>query len=141
MSMEERTGHRDLTYSGWHRPSSIHRYTGYSWAQQLGMIDIDDVEYCRKCNQPLALIETALDTGQAHKTGTVTANLAIAAGIPAYAVLYRKTEDQDIDQFRLRRLTPQPDPAWRTLTPAEYAQCLVTLRTAHKCYSRLEVAA
>jgi hypothetical protein len=141
MSMEERTGLRDLTYSQWHRPTSIARYVGQQQAATLGMIDVDGCEYCRTCRQPLALIETALDRGQNIKPAWVTTALASRAGIPAYVVLYDKTDDDDIAFFRVKRLTPNPDREWRRMSAADYAQNLVKLRTDHTCAAELRSAA
>ena len=52
---------------------------GIDSAQLLAMIDLDAslyVEYDDNSKEPLALIETAQDVGQAHKSATVTTNLA-----------------------------------------------------------------
>jgi hypothetical protein len=85
----------------------------------------------------LALIETARDAGQAYKPATVTRNLVRRAGIAGYCVLYalsdlRNPADptwRDIRAFRVMRLWPRPDDAWRSVTPAEWAQALLAIRT------------
>lgn len=140
MAQEEKYGARDLTYSCWHRRNSTRRYVGIEKAQTLAMIDADVgvwVEYDDDDKVPLALIETARDVGQRHKTATVTANLARMANIPAYVVLYTHanvknpaaSEWPDISGFRVRRLTPNPEVQWRILTPKEWADALVQIRT------------
>ena len=70
----EHTGEREIVYNLWHR-----QFPG------LGFVDIDHVEMCKRCQQPLALIETARDTGIAldYKKAHVTQNIARRLGIPA----------------------------------------------------------
>lgn len=139
MAQEEKYGSRDLTYSVWHRRLSTRRFVGIEKAQTLAMIDADVgvwVEYDDDNKMPLALVETARDVGQNHKTATVTANLARMANIPAYVVLYSHAstnnpagnEWPDISAFRIKRLTPNPDMVWRTITPKEWAEALVKIR-------------
>lgn len=136
---EERFGTRDRTYGAWHRRLSTRRFVGIERAQLLGMIDLDAALYCEfdmaTC-EPLALIETAADVGQAKKVATVTKRLAQRAQVPAYIALYHPTDganpadptQRDIDRFRIRRLWPRPETQWRTLTPAEWAVALLRIR-------------
>ena len=139
MAQEERFGTRDRSYSAWHRRMSTRRFVGIENAQLLSMIDLDAslyVEYDDGTKEPLALIETARDVGQGFKPATVTANLAKRADLPCFVVLYTlagtpnpaDTNWSDISRFRVRRLYPQPENAWRTVTPAEWAQTLMALR-------------
>ena len=75
MAQEEKYGTRDRTYSAWHRRLSTQRFVGIEKAQLLAMIDLDAslyVEYDDGTKEPLALIETAQDIGQAFKPATVT---------------------------------------------------------------------
>lgn len=138
---DERYGWRDSAYSIWHRRGSIRRFVGIEAAQALSMIDIDAtlyVEYDDLSREPLALIETARDVGQARKPATVTANLARLAGLPAYCVLYRPADRRnpgfdcgsasDIDAFRVKRIWPRPESGWRKVTPAEWAKALIEIR-------------
>lgn len=137
---EERYGTRDRTYSAWHRRLSIRRFVGIEQAQLLAMIDLDAalyVEYDDGSKEPLALIETARDVGQEFKSATVTANLAKRAGLPCYCVLYSRADYlnpadprwMDISGFRVRRVWPNPEREWRLLTPSEWAQALLRVRT------------
>jgi hypothetical protein len=123
---------------------------GIEKAQLLSMIDLDGALYCEfdgSTSEPLALIETAIDHGQSGKAATVTRRLAQRAQLPAYVVLYHPAgspnpadpSQEDIDRFRVRRLWPYPDATWRTLTPEEWANALVTIR-AWSC-KRLDVEA
>ncbi len=110
-------------------------------ARDLSMIDSDAalwIEYEDSSRQPIALIETAEDHGQANKPATVTQNLARMAGIPAYCVLYQladipnpaQPDYQDISQFRVKRLHPIVDTQWHRLTPKQWAEHLAKLRDA-----------
>ena len=146
---EERYGFRDQAYSAWHRRLSTRRFIGIEKAQLLSMIDLDAclyVEYDNGTKEPLALIETARDVGQAHKSATVTATLARLAKIPAFCCLYRVAECRnpadarwpDIAEFRVRRLYPAPDPTWRKISPRDWATALLAMR-AYSCW-RLDEA-
>lgn len=137
---EELTGQRDLTYSQWHRWTSIARYVGTpDAAKRLTLIDLDAcvwIEADCDTKHPLALIETARDTGK-FKPGTILCNLARLADIPAFVVLYRVSETArnpfaadypDIVGFRIRRLYPTLEGAFREYTCREYAVWLQQLR-------------
>lgn len=136
---EQRYGGLDRTYSAWHRRNSTRRFVGLDRAQLLTMIDLDAalfIEYDDGTKEPLALIETARDVGQAYKTATITKNLAKRAGIPCYVVLYQcanqpnpaDTRWPDIKAFRVRRLWPKPETAWRVITPQNWAMALIHIR-------------
>ncbi|MBN9698301.1 MAG: hypothetical protein J0L85_21140 [Zoogloea sp.] len=135
----ERYGTRDQAYSAWHRAQSTRRYVGIEEAVRLSMIDLDGalyVEYDDRDREPLALIETARDVGQKTKARTVTARLAQRSGLPAYVVLYQVGHEAnpadlsqpDILMFRVRRIWPQPEAAWRMLTPRSWAEALLQIR-------------
>lgn len=139
MTLNETTGDRDLTYSAWHRVGSTRRFVGIENAQRLAMIDIDVavwVEYDDHTKMPIAIIETAEDNGS-WKSATVTKNLAIAANIPAICALYTRADTRnphnarypDIASFRVRRLNPDEQDTWATMTPKEYAHMLLRMRT------------
>lgn len=136
---EEKYGERDMSYSAWHRQRSLARYVGIEKAQLLSMIDLDGciyIEYDKENREPLALVETAIDIDQPVKISTVTRGLAVKAGLPAYKVLYRISQNEnpsnpgvfDIDRFRVKRLTPYEEREWRVLTPMEWANQLEAIR-------------
>jgi hypothetical protein len=136
---EERYGTRDLSYSAWHRGASIRRYVGWERAQLLSMCDADCVlflEYHHQDKEPLALIEAAIDVGQDRKPATAITRLAKRARIPVYVVLYqRSTEPNPADPrtlgmagFRIKRLYPPANTAWRSVPPAEWASALLQIR-------------
>ena len=74
--------------------------------------------------------------GQPVKPCTVTARLAQRSGLPAYVVLYRTSDlpnpaderQPDIQSFRVRRIWPHPEPAWRVLSPRSWAEALLQIR-------------
>lgn len=136
---EEKYNTRDRSYSAWHRRLSTQRFVGIENAQLLAMIDLDAslyVEYDDGTKQPIALIEAAIDVGQPYKNAMVTMNLAKRANIPCYVVLYKLSNYynpvdkrfQDITSFRIKRLHPHPESKWRTMTPSEWAEALLSIR-------------
>ena len=133
-------GTRDLSYSAWHRAASIRRYVGWERAQLLTMCDDDSVlwlEYSPGEKAPLCLIEAAADVGQDYKPATAIKLLARRARIPAYIVLYARAADRnpadprcfDLTGFRVKRLYPRADLAWRHVAPGEWAQALLQIRS------------
>jgi len=127
-----------LTYSNWHRQFCPER---------TAMIDVDGLEYCRRCRMPLALIETALDYGQSIKPTTALEQLAVAANVPAFCVLYAKNgEDCDVDRrkrcvrpgcshgigsFRVRRIRPNPTP-FNPWTVEAFGNFLINMHDGHE---------
>lgn len=110
-----------------------------SRALTMSMIDLDVVlyvEYNNKTKMPIALIETAIDVNQSHKSGTVTANLAKMSNLPCFVVLYKLSGNdnpasksvKDIQSFRLKQLYPTKFDDWIELTPSEYVGFLSCLR-------------
>lgn len=68
-------------YSFWHR-----KYEG------IAMVDIDSVEVCPRCYEPLAMIETAYYRGHFNKATTLTREIAKRCNVPAYMVFYYEIE-------------------------------------------------
>ena len=139
MAQEEIFNTRDRSYSAWHRRLSTRRFIGIEKAQLLAMIDLDAsiyIEYDDGTKEPLALIETAEDRGQAYKTATVTLKLAERAKIPCFVLLYKLSKNpnpadnrySDIESFRVKRLYPKLESTWRILTPDKWAETLLSLR-------------
>lgn len=140
MSQEERFGTRDRSYSAWHRRASLGRFIGHDRAQLVAMCDIDAalwLEHDDLTKEPLALIETARDVGQPFKSGTVLLRLAKRARLPAYVCMYKLGDrtnpadaaHQDVVAFRVRRVYPRPEQGWRELTPGEWANGLLRIRS------------
>lgn len=129
MSLKERFGQRDLTYSKWHRPKSMARFLDDRYAYNLDFIDLDAIEYCYFCKEPLALLELARDVGQPYKSTTVCCNLANRANLPAYLTFYTP-RNGDIVEFRVQQVAPSFE-EYGILTPREYAGLLQSLREDH----------
>jgi hypothetical protein len=66
----------------------------------------------------------------------VTAALARRANLPAYLLLYAPAaipnpadpSQPDIASFRVKRLHPEPEHAFRTVNPEEWAKALLDIR-------------
>jgi len=147
----ERLGTRDLTFSAWHRAGSIGRFVGWKQAAAMTMMDLDAVmfyEFHPITNQPLALIEVALDVGQKWKNVRALHQLAKRSNLPAYICLYQRSSSPnpadprflDIDRFRIRRVFPKPDAFWRDLSPEVLARGLLTIRAWSAARSGLVAA-
>jgi hypothetical protein len=136
MSRWERYGTRDLTYSNWHR---------FALPDDAGMIDLDGIDYCRRCSMPVAAIETARDVGQAFKATTVTEIVARCLNVPAWLVLYTPAAspcacepdhpapgcNHGLASMRVRRVYPRPT-VLTTTTPGSFAAVLVQLHESHR---------
>jgi hypothetical protein len=74
--------------------------------------------------------------GQVCKPSTAITMLAKRARIPACLVLYARSEEdnpagtrcRDLAGFRMRRLCPRAELAWRNAPPNEWAQALLQIR-------------
>jgi len=122
MSREERYGTRDLAYSAWHRRQG----------RLLAYIDLDAIEVCAMCKQPLALIELAQDVGQSGKATTIIRRLARLANLPAFLVFYSKDGSDTIIGFRVQQVAPERGKQ-QSMTPGEYVEFLCALRDGHPC--------
>lgn len=119
-------------FNNWHR---------YALSDDATMIDIDGLEYCRRCRWPLAFIESAHDIGQSVKPVTVLRTLAKVTGIDTYVILFsvdeaaRDREDwaNACTSFRVRRVYPPPETEWLTMNPARMDAFLMGLRRKHQC--------
>ena len=95
MSRYERWGTRDMTFSAWHR-------TLPDWCTA---IDLDFLEYCQRCREPLALIELAQDVGQGFKATAVMEALSRRSGVPSFLILYKKDKGS-LGECRMARIWP-----------------------------------
>ena len=119
-------------FNNWHR---------YALGDAVTMIDIDGLEYCRRCRAPLAFLETAQDIGQEVKPVTVLRTLAGQTDIPAYVILFTVDEAARAEEnwaascpgFRVRRLHPPPETGWLVMDPDHMATFLTDLHEAHGC--------
>jgi hypothetical protein len=135
VSRDERYGTRDLTFSRWHR---------YALPDRVTAIDLDMIEYCRRCRMPLCLIETARDVGQEAKPTLVMERLATVANVVAVCILYTPSgecccrsgsRDADchhgIEKVRFRRVHPIDEP-FDTWQSWELAAWLTSLHDNHE---------
>ena len=84
-------------YSKWHR-----QFDG------IAMIDVDSVECCKVCYEPLAIIADKMQ-------------------LPAFVVLYT-VEQEEITQFRIRRVSPQVSKTYRVAAPELWLSWLSSLQ-------------
>lgn len=141
MSERERTGERPLHYSRWHRTDSLRHElavtlgaaNAHRAAYECSMIDLDSIEYCRRCRQWLALVETQRSAGP-PKPAPVTLDGARRLGIPAYSLSYRIDDAEAIIAYRVTELTGR-DPMMTDVTMAPYAWAahFHRLHSAHAC--------
>jgi hypothetical protein len=145
MSRHERYETRDRTYSNWHR---------YACSDDAFMVDVDGLESCNisRCRQPLLLVESARDVGQAVKPATALIGLAKVANIPAVILLWTPSPtwlpepphcecqrtrrvvsgcDHGVASFRARHIAPENKP-WKRVDAAAIAAWIDGLHNAHK---------
>ena len=79
-------------YSDWHR-----KYDGIAY------IDVDSVECCINCYEPLAIIETCYDKGQPWKATTLSKIIASRLNIPCWLVFYKELTETSLT-FRIKRI-------------------------------------
>ena len=79
-------------YNDWHR-----KFDG------IAMIDVDSVECCIKCYEPLAIIETCFDKGQPWKATTLSKIIASRLNIPCWLVFYKELTETSLT-FRIKRI-------------------------------------
>ena len=94
----------------------------------LAAVDVDLMEVCGKCYQPLLLIEHAFDKGQTHKTCTAVLKLAKQSKIPAMLIFYK-----DMKTFRVKKLYPTMENE-RTVQASTLIRYLRKLHNLHKCF-------
>jgi hypothetical protein len=132
MSDGERTGLRDLTFSRWHRAQSTGRYMPLGNARRLKALDLDFIEYCDRCRQPLLLIELAYDNGRSKPTQLLV-RLANRAGLAGVLIYWRPTADgSDLASLRICQVAPIATQLQR-VTPDQYARGLWNMRVRHGC--------
>ena len=97
----------------------------------LAGLDLDFIEICQKCQEPLAMFETAMDKGQTYKTTTVTEKIARACKVPSFLVFYTPGLAHDeVTQFRIKKLTPN-ETELMVMHPPEFIKMLKILQERH----------
>jgi len=140
MAHKEKYGIRDLGYSQWHR----------TLGKDVTATDIDFIEYCPDCFEPIAVFEIGygLDNTEKVLNHNINAIRAVVRRllVPTYVVLYegevryqskcpccgRPFPRSKITAFRKKMLYPR-ESHWVDMSPEEYAQWLKSLRRQHKC--------
>ena len=105
-------------YNDWHR-----KYDG------IAMIDIDSVECCAYCYEPLAIIETCYDKGQKYKVTTLSKIIAKRLNIPCFLVFYKEL-DQDTLTFRIKRIRSFKT-EFQLMSEDDWVKVLRTLHSHH----------
>lgn len=107
-------------YSKWHR-----QFEG------IAMIDVDSVEVCKHCYQPLAFIELAKDIGQTFKAYTLTKKLALKFDVPGFVVFYKVNEKNEIIRFRVKRVARTVGMLHENVKPEKWFKYLKELQDNH----------
>jgi hypothetical protein len=118
-------------YNEWHRKVQNN--------SKFRMIDIDSYEYCGKCNNGVAVIETTYDVGKYNKIAYLTADIGTKLNIPAYIVYYN-IEGMAHPTFivsKINAILEEIDPICEgsmvELNEQEYIGYLNWLREQHTC--------
>ena len=125
----ERYNRRDMAYSKWHR----------HLGDNVTSMDIDSVEYCKKCYSPLAIMEVAADVDQKSKPFMLTLRIAKACNVPGYVVLYAANEEKEekdcIVGLRVMKIYPEIS-GFNHVSPNDYADWLRFLHDNCSCLKR-----
>jgi hypothetical protein len=103
------------------------------------MIDLDSYEYCSKCRNGIAIIESTYDVGKYNKVAYITADVGTKLNIPAYIVYYN-IEGMAHPTFIvskingvLEEIDPISEGSMVELNEQEYIGYLNWLREQHTC--------
>jgi len=117
-------------YNEWHR-----QVQNDHWR----MIDLDAYEYCLKCRNGIAIMESTYDVGKYNKVAYLTADIGTKLGIPAYIVYY-SIEGVDQPTFKIAKINaileeidPISEGSLIELNEQEYIGYLNWLREQHVC--------
>lgn len=122
-------------YSLWHRE-----------IDGLAYVNIDSIEICKRCQEPLAVIETDSYKGDYLKRYNITARVAYGLNVPGYVLLYEfessKNEGDDnprydsngvrIVAFHVKRIFPD-ETEYKILSPDEWRKVLEVKHKNHVC--------
>lgn len=107
------------SYNDWHR-----KYDG------IAMIDVDSIEVCPKCYEPLAILETCYDKGQGFKATNLVNTLARRLNIPCFLVFYCKGRGNTLN-FRIKRITSS-ETEFQLMNEDEWVSILYQIQDQHK---------
>jgi len=105
-------------YNDWHR-----KYEG------IAMIDVDSIEVCPRCYEPLAKLETCYDKNQKYKATNLVKTLASRLNIPCFLVFYKEL-DQDTLTFRIKRIRSSKT-EFELMSEDDWVKVLRTLHDHH----------
>jgi len=109
------------SYNDWHRQYD-----------NIAMIDVDSVEVCPDCYEPLALLETCYDKGQKYKATTLVKTLSERLRVPSFLVFYKNVGQGSLT-FRIKRLHV-PGASFEYMNEDEWVRELYQLQNKHiKC--------
>jgi len=103
------------------------------------MIDLDSYEYCSKCRNGIAIIESTYDVGKYNKVAYITADVGTKLNIPAYIVYYNiegvahPTFVVSKINAILEEIDPISEGSMVELNEQEYIGYLNWLREQHTC--------
>jgi len=106
-------------YNDWHR-----KYEG------IAMIDVDSVECCQYCYEPLAIIETCYDKGQQFKATTLSKIIAERLNIPCWLVFYKELTPSSLT-FRIKRIRSSKT-EFQLMNEDQWVHILRSLHDHHK---------
>jgi len=113
------------SYNDWHR-----KYDG------IAMIDVDSIEVCPKCYEPLAILETCFDKGQKYKATNLCNTLARRLNIPCFLVFYKNTTPTTLT-FRIKRITSsQTD--FQYMNEDEWVSILYEIQDQHRKVCKID---
>ena len=107
------------SYNDWHR-----KYDG------IAMIDIDSIECCPRCYEPLAVLETCYDKGQKFNATTLSKIIASRLNIPCFLVFYRESTHGSLT-FRIKRIRSSKT-EFRLMNEDQWVKILRSLHDHHK---------
>jgi hypothetical protein len=121
----ERTGKRNLFFSRWHR----------TLPTPARFIDIDYLEFCPHCKQPLIVGETAWFKGVFYKNTTLTTNIGLLfrkAGVPVVILtIFYVPKGEDIEKFYVRKYSHTWGDYVET-SPEKFRECVLGVHERHE---------
>jgi hypothetical protein len=107
------------SYNDWHR-----KYDG------IAMIDVDSIEVCPHCYEPLAILETCYDKNQKYKATNLCNTLARRLNIPCFLVFYKNVTPTTLT-FRIKRITSSQT-EFQYMNEDEWVSVLYEIQAEHK---------
>ena len=111
--------HSNGSYNDWHR-----KYYG------IAMIDVDSIEVCPHCYEPLAILETCYDKNQKYKATNLCNTLARRLNIPCFLVFYKNVTPTTLT-FRIKRITSSQT-EFQLMNEDEWVSVLYEIQAEHK---------